>query len=476
MHVSVTVPSEVCDLTSFHVAHWGRTNRMTPHNRLGRIAITATAVLVAACSDAPMASVANDGSFNEDGIALDIVGAGEGLPFTPLPTSAGCVAGGAVQQMILPAGYAHTVLAAEGPGFADLADMNTVNETGSQRGRFLYRTHEVGSNASVAVTDLLTGASRIVAERQDWERFDGIAWTPWGTLIAAEEATVSSIKDPQAPDAVGGHVYEIHPTTGAVTLLRALGARSHEGLRFDNDGNVYGISETTPGYIYKFVPDRQRNLSRGQLYALKIVQDLGDRTGWADWVPLNREAVQINSVAEATANLATGYGRPEDLEIGTSTGDDKRGNNILYAAITSEDRVLAINLKPGSGPGQAFVSDYIRDGVNAPSDFDAPDNLALDRAGNLYITEDPGGTAGGGKTSGDDVWFAPFNAASAVISLPVERFLSLTDCDAEPTGVYLSPTGKTLFVNIQHRGGADTRDLAVRVTRLSDILYRPVGH
>jgi hypothetical protein len=52
--------------------------------------------------------------------------------------------------------------------------------------------------------------------------------------------------------AVGDHVYEIHPTTGAVTLLHALGARSHEGLRFDGDGDVYGISEATLGYS----PDR----------------------------------------------------------------------------------------------------------------------------------------------------------------------------------------------------------------------------
>ena len=31
-------------------------------------------------------------------------------------------------------------------GVDDLTDMNTVNETGRQSGRYLYRTHEVGSN------------------------------------------------------------------------------------------------------------------------------------------------------------------------------------------------------------------------------------------------------------------------------------------------------------------------------------------
>src|SRR6185436_155974 len=140
--------------------------------------------------------------------------------------------------------------------------------------------------------------------------------------------------------------YEINPTTGAATVRGAVGARSHEGLRFDKQGNLYGISEASPGYIFKFVPDKKNDLGAGQLYALKIVNDQGDRTGSAIWVALDRNAVVINSDAEATAKGATGYVRPEDLEIGTSSGDDKSGNDILFAAITGEDRVLAVDLNP----------------------------------------------------------------------------------------------------------------------------------
>ena len=135
-----------------------------------------------------------------------------------------------------------------------------------------------------------------------------------------------AVKDPAAPNAVGGHVYEIDPATGAATLRSAIGARSHEGLRFDEQGNLYGISETGPGYIFRFVPDRRNDLSSGKLYALKIVNDLGDRTGWGEWVLLDGAASAINSIAEAAAKGATGYDRPEDVEIGTSTGDDRRGN------------------------------------------------------------------------------------------------------------------------------------------------------
>ncbi|HEY7566426.1 MAG TPA: alkaline phosphatase PhoX [Gemmatimonadaceae bacterium] len=438
--------------------------------------VAVTALLVpafSACGDGALtAAIADERLPNEPGIVLHETTPGNPVPFAPLPASAACIAGGDAEQILLPAGYVASVVAREGAGYPDLADMNTVNETGPRTGRFLYRTHEIGSNGAVSVTDLLTGLTRIVAQRADWERLDGIAWTPWGTIIAAEEATTSAAKDPTLPNAVGGHVYEIDPATGNAALRAALGARSHEGIRFDKRGNVYGISETSPGFIFKFVPDHRNDLSSGQLFALKIVTDLGNSTGWGAWIALDRNAVVLDAQAEAVAKGATGYSRPEDVEIGTSTGDDRRGNSTLFVAITGEDRVLAINLAPGSGKdGQVFVSDYVKDGVNAPSDFDSPDNLALDRAGNLYISEDPGGNAAGGKTLGDDVWFAPFNQGSAGQSLPIQRFLTITDCDAEPTGIYLSPSGRSLFVNVQHRGGADPRDLSYAIWRLDNINF-----
>lgn len=448
------------------------------HFERTRIQVLLCAVLVPAfvrCADSAVTEAAADDRLPaEPGIVLSETSPGNPVPFTPIGASAACVAGGLAEQIILPTGYIASVVAREGPGFPDLADMNTVNENGPRPGRYLYRTHEVGSNGAVSVTDLITGLTSIVAQRADWERFDGIVWTPWGTLLAAEEATTSAAKDPARPNAVGGHVYEIDPLTGTATLRAAIGARAHEGLRFDKQGNLYGISETSPGFIYKFVPDRRNDLSDGQLYALKIVTDLGNRTGWGAWVALDRNAVLDDSQAEGVAKGATGYNRPEDVEIGTSTGNDKRGNDMLYVAITGEDRVLAVNLRPSGGGDQVFVSDYVKDGVNAPADFDLPDNLALDRAGNLYITEDPGGNAAGGKTLGDDVWFAPFNPASAEQSLPIQRFFTITDCDAEPTGIYLSPSGKTLFVNVQHRGGSDPRDLSYAIWRMDNVNFNTI--
>jgi len=91
-----------------------------------------------------------------------------------------------------------------------------------------------------------------------------------------------------------------------------------------------------------------------------------------------------------------------------------------------------------------------------------PDNLALDHAGNLYITEDPGGSTSSGKL-GDDIWVAAPAKGNGTASASVDRFATLTDCEAEPTGLYFDRSGWRLFVNIQHRGG-DRIDKTMAIT------------
>jgi uncharacterized protein len=266
-----------------------------------------------------------------------------------------------------------------------------------------------------------------------------------------------SLPDPTLPQSVfAGLVFEVDPVTGAAVPRPALGLKAHEGIRFDPAGNLYGISETAPvpvppggpgGYIFKFVPDRRNDLSSGQLYALKIVLSTGDRTGDAIWVPLDRQAVQVDADAAATAAGATGYGRPEDVEIATSTGNSRGGSNVVYVAITNEHRILRIDLRHPGGADTVRVSDYVRAGDNAPTDFQNPDNLALDKNGNLYITED------GPDDVGDDVWVAIPGRGNAGTAATTVRFASLTDCLAEPSGVYFDKSGTKLFINVLHRGG-----------------------
>jgi hypothetical protein len=398
--------------------------------------------------------------------------------FSALGSSAACTSGGdAAQPLVLPAGFAQVALASE-PSYGDVPDMNTQNENGIQAGRYLYRVHEAGSNGSLSVTDLVTGVTKTIAQRADWESLDPTVWTPWGTLLFGEETNSAAFRDPDYPQAVAGLVYEVFfddadPSVVKKVLARpAIGSKSHEGMRFDPQGNLYSISERTPGYIFKFVPDRAGDLSSGQTYVLKVTQATGDRTGEAEWIPLDRAAVQIDASAAADKVQATGYGRPEDVEIATSTGNNRGGANVAYVAITSEHRVIEIDLrepKGGADHGTAFISDYVSRSVNATTEFEMPDNLALDRAGYLYITEDPGGSFSGGKRKGDDIWVAAPNRGGQHLPSPsVTRFATLTDCDAEPTGIYFDLTSSRLFVNVQHRGG-DKIDKTMAIDAVSSL-------
>ena len=191
--------------------------------------------------------------------------------------------------------------------------------------------------------------------------------------------------------------------------------------------------------------------------ALRIVEPTADRVGEAIWVPLDRTAVQVDADAAASAAGATGYGRPEDVETAASTGNVPGGGNILFVAVTNENRVLRVDLR-GSGE-TAYVSDYVRAGVNAPADFNGPDNLALDKAGNLYITED------GPVIRGNDIWVA-VPGADPTTALRAVRFASLSDCTAEPSGIYFDRNGKTLYVNVLGRDGVDPRDVGLAIRQL----------
>ncbi len=227
--------------------------------------------------------------------------------FTPLAASSACVGEVGTRQakpFVIPAGYEQQVVAQEGdPGTnanTDNWDMSTQNEFGKDAGRYIYRTHENrrGQASQVSLTDLQTGQSKVLAERGDWEAFDGIVWTPWGTILAAEEVIVSTATDPQVPQAKAGLVYEffvdrndpsrldpsrekITPGDGTSDTTRdgiragpAIGSKSHEGMRFDKRGNLYGIAESrgrttvgVAGAIFRFVPDRKGDLAKGQLQA-----------------------------------------------------------------------------------------------------------------------------------------------------------------------------------------------------------------
>lgn len=413
------------------------------------------------------------------------------MHFDPIPGSAYGMEtdpGIATQPWVIPDGYHQLIVSDENDLDIyvgnDWNDMNTVNETGKHAGRYLYRTHEVrassptdpansvrndgGSGGSVSVVDLKTGAAKEIAARADWEALDGLLWTPWRTLLFAEEVITSALPDPAVPQATSGLVYEMKldkqdPTKAeSVTVRPLLGALSHEGIETDDEGNVYVIDEDRHGSIYKFVPNNYGDLRSGQLYALKV--DGGAKTGSAQWVALDMTQVQISARVAAKAQGATEFCRPEDLE---------RIKETLYAALTCEDVDNPANI---SGPGAVLaidlddapeVSYVVAPGKNVSVEvqpsatsagatgFKGPDNLADGADGKLWIVED---------NAYSDIWVYDPKSADADNNGyrdGVYLFASLKDRPAEGTGIYFGKDPRTLFVNIQHSGTGNDKTIAI---------------
>ncbi|WP_136709223.1 alkaline phosphatase PhoX [Agromyces sp. H66] len=353
------------------------------------------------------------------------------------------------EPFVIPTGFTQQLVADETvldiyAGADDLTDMNTVNETGPEAGRYLYRTHEVGSNGSLSVVDLKTGEAKVIAQDAGWRRLDGIRWTPWGTVLFAEETSggrlFEAFLDPKDPTVVT-----------RIEERREVGILRHEGIEALADGSVFVIDELNGGSIFKFEPTTRGDLSDGQLYALKLT-GLGDaeqlwnsgtyqqKVGAFEWVALDMDQVVVDADAAANAVAATEFGRPEDVEV---------IGNVLYVANTSEDRVVAIDL------AKQELSSFVEKGVNAPVEnagagvtgFNNPDNLAQGPAGRLWMVED---------NYLSDVWVAGLDNDQDGAADVVEQFASIRDTGAEISGIYFGKDPKTLFLNVQH----PTKDLA----------------
>mgnify|MGYP003385683918 CR=1 FL=1 len=356
-------------------------------------------------------------------------------------------------------------------------DMITANETGIDAGRYLFMPFETGT-AGVQRIDLLnpdynTRAVTLVASGiQGFVAGDASRWTPWGTLLTAEETWGTG--------STNGRLFELtNPITATGTgdsnfVQRSIIPHvSHEGLAFDTSNNFYFIDEVNGGGIYKYV-SANPNATNGDDYFAAgqtlVMQVNGggnaNATGAITWAPitdvnggalagisvLNNDG-RIDGRLSADNVLGTDYQRPEDLEIKTLAN----GDQILYVATTTTEEIYSFNL--GNNTASLFVNNSTLDhatGLGVGGAFHNPDNLAIDSEGNIYIVEDqPGGQA--------DIWFAT-DANNDGVAESIGRWASMSTDGAEPTGLYFDKFNPNVaYVNVQHPLSGDDRTIMIAV-------------
>jgi secreted PhoX family phosphatase len=380
-------------------------------------------------------------------------------------------------------------------------DMITTNETGRHRGRYLFTVFETGQSG-VQRQDLWTGEIDTIWQSPnpgDHVAFDPAYWTPWGTLITAEEEWLT-VGEPGYPQ-IYGRLFEFKNPTRAPAIFDPVtetsndGARfvhrnaiprtSHEGIQFDKHWNMYFIDELNGGNVYKFTSAVHPLLvlvgwadyfDAGQTFVLRVGDgNTPNATGSFTWVPFTNkwgapwpgalvitDATGVTSVdARNTTNLAqfkgTDYQRPEDMQIQTV-----RGREYLYMTTTTTHETYRIDLKNQSI--SVFANRNTIDlatGMPVGSALASPDNLALDHEGNIYIIED---RAGGVD---DDIWFAKDLNKDGDLNDPGEgigRWASNGTPGSEFTGLYFDPFDKRrAWVNIQHPTSRNDRTIEITI-------------
>jgi uncharacterized protein len=426
--------------------------------------------------------------------------------FTPLTSSAGPTTDeGAPIMLGNPAFHQESIadrntqLAANIPNSGSW-DMNTVNETGPHKGRFLFTVFE--STAGVQRHDLLAGVTDTIwfsPTPTGSIRFDPSFWTPWGTLITGQEEWCTAVAG--CTTNIYGRLFELRNPIDAPPILNPVTAASninadfvhrnvipraaHEGMQFDKAGNFYFIDELNGGNIYKFTSaanwgdvksGKADYFAAGQSFVMRV----GDgntfgATGAYTWVPFTDASgaalpgaltiTDPNGIASVdarnTTNLSsfkgTDYNRPEDIQIQTVSDAD-----YLYVVTTDTHEVYRLDLKRNTI--SLFVSRNtinLATGLPVGSAFANPDNLAIDHDGNLYIVEDRNGG------SDDDIWFVRDLNHDADLNDPGEgiaRWASNGTVGSEFTGLYFDPTDKRrAWVNIQHPASGNDRTIEITI-------------
>lgn len=300
--------------------------------------------------------------------------------------------------------------------------------------------------------------------------------TPWGTIITSEETLPTRDNNNDGYQDIGWMI-EIDPETASIVdhnndgvqeKLWGMGRMSHENCVVNpwDKKTVYLGNDENPGYIFRFIADEAENMSKGQLYVLKLDGPL-DAATTGQWIGIpNTTPDDCNNARTFAASVgATNFNQIEDVEISpidsmiyfTSKASSRvyrfkdEGNRVSRMEVFVGNSASVYNIDTEEG----IIPEQWRGGV---------DNLTFDSKGNLYVIQD------GGR---NHIWMVPPCHTQAN---PAVKLFMVTPAGSEPTGMTMSPDDKFMFVSIQHPSSSnateqiDATGRAVKFNRESAIV------
>jgi len=313
--------------------------------------------------------------------------------------------------------------------------------------------------------------------------------TPWKTFITCEENYDSCFGETvydennvatHKPSYYGwekfykyppehyGWVVEVNPKDGTAQKHIALGRFAHECCTLyelkDKRVVAYTGDDKNSEHLYKFISSKPSSLKEGTLYVADTINGKWLALDWENQPILNnkfKDQTEVLVRAREAAKLlgATELNRPEDIEIDPITGN-------VFVSLTNNKKkgdfhgsILKIEETNGAYDALSFKASTYKAGGET-NGFSCPDNLAFDLSGNLWITSDMSGNA----MNREDQPYMPFKNNSLFVIPRLGREagkvirIASAPKDAELTGPWFSPDGKTLFLSVQHPG-EQTKDL-----------------
>nr|WP_299382788.1 alkaline phosphatase PhoX [Allomuricauda sp.] len=277
--------------------------------------------------------------------------------------------------------------------------------------------------------------------------------SPWGTWITCEEDVTKADGKQILKD--HGYVFEVPMEGKGMTVptpIKAMGRFNHEAVAVDPvSGCVYLTEDRHDGLIYRFIPKEKENLMAGGVLQALAIRDKKslDTRNWEGSVvarntPMEVFWIDLDDVEAPEDDLrfrgfdagAARFARGEGIWMGegelffacTNGGPDNFGQVFKYT-LSPKEGSEAENETP------AQLELYAES--NDKTVLHMCDNLTIAPWGDVLLCED----------NGELNHIRGIDKKGNIYTLACNR-----SSKSELTGLVFSPSGKTLFVNVQENG------------------------